>query len=222
MPSSLYCPFCGIVLFHDYDRYREAPSTTKRPWYGEARAIVMGSSLGMRHHLTGIGTLRINILAAPLDSTRSYRECETLEEVNLFSRKAEGLWGYDFHESCWTLFRTRLSNVCEQDIITSLSNQLFTISCYDLSVFEFGTTMKVLQTRTKSMAALNRLTPTHLSMLTLSPYHPSTSWKALHQNGLLTIQQAKRPIPQAGTTIHPFPREAIGRAVVSNTLVPDL
>lgn len=138
IPPNVYCHFCGIILDHSPNELG-TPSTTKRFWFEEVRAVISDSSSPGVVYLTGVGILEThNVLSAPLDDTRSYRDEGVLEDV-LLSQKSDALWGYGFHNACWTLFRARLSHICRDvDIITSLFNQLFTTPCPNFSRFDFG------------------------------------------------------------------------------------
>lgn len=136
MCTNTYYPICGATLQYDY--HDRCPYTPKRPWFGEARAIIEDDGFTS---ITGVGILyQRHILSAPLDPTMSYLDDTTLESIRLF-RPAETRWGYAFYESCWKLLLTRLSLSGIHDqvgIASSVVKLLQATPCPDFCYFHFG------------------------------------------------------------------------------------
>lgn len=132
---NVYCPLCGVILQYILET---TPSIGRHPWLAEIRAIYIPNDSD-DPSLTGVGILRFrNILAAPLESERSYLDGATLEEISLFHNSGR-LWGHGFHNSCWELLCAQLSPVIPRsDILISISTQLCSTPCPESSYFQFG------------------------------------------------------------------------------------
>ncbi|KAK2757006.1 hypothetical protein FQN54_004974 [Arachnomyces sp. PD_36] len=134
---NLYCSFCGILLrYHLLDPYS---TTLNRSWVDEVRAVYVRDSAPENPCVSGVGLITYRkTLLAPLDIRLSDKETDLQEEISLF-RASGDLWGYGFHNACWSSLLYIIPDLqSSQNLQHILFNLLHDLECPEFSCLSFG------------------------------------------------------------------------------------